>query len=80
MRRILAGAGQKLPQGKPVLEVNVGHPLIARLETLEAGKDFDELAQLLYDQAALAESGEVANPGDFVRRLNRVLLQLAALR
>ncbi len=80
MRRILASAGQKVPQGKPLLEVNVEHPLLQRLETLEAGEAFDELARLLLDQAALAESGEVANPGDFVRRLNRVLLQLAALR
>ncbi|MGD9597085.1 MAG: molecular chaperone HtpG [Steroidobacteraceae bacterium] len=80
MRRILAGAGQKVPQGKPVLEVNVGHPLVQRLDGLAAGEPFDELAQLLYDQAVLAEAGEVANPGDFVRRLNRVLLQLAALR
>ncbi len=80
MRRILAGAGQKVPQGKPVLEVNVEHPLVQRLDGLAAGESFDELAQLLYDQASLAEAGEVANPGDFVRRLNRVLLQLAALR
>ena len=80
MRRILASAGQKAPQGKPVLEVNVAHPLVQRLEELEAGEAFDELALLLHDQAALAEAGEVANPGDFVRRLNRVLLRLAALR
>ena len=80
MRRLLAGAGQKVPEGKPVLEVNVEHPLVQRLDALAAGGDFDELAQLLYDQAALAEAGEVSNPGDFVRRLNRVLLRLAALR
>jgi len=80
MRRILASAGQKPPQGKPVLEVNVEHPLVQRLAGLEAGEAFDELALLLHDQAALAEAGEIANPGEFVRRLNRVLLQLAALR
>jgi molecular chaperone HtpG len=80
MRRILASAGQKVPQARPVLEVNVGHPIVQRLEGLEPGEGFDELARLLFDQAALAEAGEVANPGDFVRRLNRVLLQLAALR
>ncbi len=80
MRRILASADQKVPQGTPVLEVNVEHPLVQRLEGLEEGEGFDELAQLLFDQAALAEAGEVASPGDFVRRLNRVLLRLAALR
>jgi molecular chaperone HtpG len=80
MRRILASAGQKVPQGKPVLELNVEHPLVQRLDGLEAGESFDELALLLHDQATLAEAGEIANPGEFVRRLNRVLLQLAALR
>ncbi|MBX3695685.1 MAG: molecular chaperone HtpG [Steroidobacteraceae bacterium] len=80
MRRILASAGQKVPAGKPVLEVNIGHPLLQRLDTLEAGESFDELALLLHDQAVLAEAGEIANPGEFVRRMNRVLLQLAALR
>lgn len=80
MRRILESAGQKLPPGKPALEVNVEHPLLQRLDTLEAGEPFDELAVLLHDQAVLAEAGEIANPGDFVRRMNRVLLRLAVLR
>jgi molecular chaperone HtpG len=76
MRRILAASGQTPPQGKPVLELNVAHPLVARLDATEAGANFDELALLLFDQARLAESGSVANPGEFVRRLNRLLAQL----
>jgi molecular chaperone HtpG len=76
MRRILAASGQTPPQGKPVLELNVAHPLVARLDATAAGADFDELALLLFDQARLAESGSVANPGEFVRRLNRLLAQL----
>jgi molecular chaperone HtpG len=76
MRRILAASGQAPPQGKPVLELNVAHPLLARLDATAAGTDFDELALLLFDQARLAESGSVANPGEFVRRLNRLLAQL----
>jgi molecular chaperone HtpG len=76
MRRILAASGQTPPQGKPVLELNVAHPLVARLDATTAGADFDELALLLFDQARLAESGSVANPGEFVRRLNRLLAQL----
>ena len=76
MRRILAATGQAPPQGKPTLELNVAHPLVRRLDATEAGGDFDELALLLYDQARLAESGSVANPGEFVRRLNRLLGQL----
>ena len=75
MRRILAAAGRDLPSGKPRLEVNLGHPLVARLEKVE-GDDFSELAQLLFDQAQLTEQGQVANPGDYVRRLNRLLVKL----
>ncbi len=76
MRRILAASGQTPPQGKPALELNVAHPLVMRLDATAAGTDFDELALLLFDQARLAESGSVANPGEFVRRLNRLLGQL----
>jgi molecular chaperone HtpG len=75
MRRILAAAGRDLPSGKPRLEVNLGHPLVARLEKV-GGDDFKELAQLLFDQAQLTEQGQVANPGDYVRRLNRLLVKL----
>ncbi len=76
MRRILAASGQTPPAGKPALELNLAHPLVARLDATAAGADFDELALLLFDQARLAESGSVANPGEFVRRLNRLLAQL----
>jgi molecular chaperone HtpG len=75
MRRILAAAGRDMPAGKPRLEVNLGHPLVARLEKT-TGEDFTELAQLLFDQAQLTEQGQVANPGDYVRRLNRLLVKL----
>ncbi|MEY2720898.1 MAG: hypothetical protein RL597_343 [Pseudomonadota bacterium] len=76
MRRILAASGQSIPETKPVLEVNVGHPLIRRLDTTRAEDDFAELSLLVYDQAKLAESGAIANPGEFVRRLNKLLGQL----
>jgi molecular chaperone HtpG len=76
MRRILAAAGRnEMPPVKPQLELNLAHPLVQRLESLE-GADFSELAQLLYDQAQLTEQGQLANPGDFARRLNSLLLKL----
>ncbi len=75
MRRMLAAAGREMPAGKPRLEVNLTHPLVERLQKVE-GEDFTELAQLLFDQAQLTEQGQVANPGDYVRRLNRVLVKL----
>jgi len=78
MRRILAATGQSVPEAKPAIEINVGHPLIKRLDATTAEDEFGELALLVYDQAKLAESGAVANPGEFVRRLNKLLGQLMA--
>jgi molecular chaperone HtpG len=76
MRRILAATGQTVPEAKPSIEINVGHPLIRRLDATRAEDEFAELALLVHDQAKLAESGSVANPGEFVRRLNKLLGQL----
>jgi molecular chaperone HtpG len=77
MRRILEAQGQKLPDTKPVLELNVEHPIVGHLEALTDEASFNELAQLLYDQAALSEGGQLVNPADYVRRLNRLLVRLA---
>jgi molecular chaperone HtpG len=78
MRRMLAAAGQKVPESKPVLEVNVAHPLVKYLEARTESGEFAELAQLLYDQAALAEGTPLGNPPEYVQRLNRLLVRLAA--
>jgi molecular chaperone HtpG len=78
MRRILAAAGQKAPESKPVLEVNVAHPLVKYLEARPDAGEFRELTQLLYDQAALAEGVPLANAPEYVQRLNRLLVRLAA--
>ncbi|MGA7539877.1 MAG: molecular chaperone HtpG [Steroidobacteraceae bacterium] len=77
MRKILAAAGQQLPESKPVLELNVGHPLVKHLEGLADAGRFKELSLLLYEQAELAEGGQLANPAEFVQRLNRLLVELA---
>jgi len=77
MRRMLAAAGQKAPQSRPLLEVNVDHPLVKYLEGLTEPAQFAELAQLLYDQAALAEGNALANAPEYVQRLNRLLMRLA---
>jgi len=76
MRRILAASGQKAPDAKPALELNVAHPLVRYLDSEGDVAQFGEVAQLLYDQAALAEGGQLANPADYVQRLNRVLVRL----
>jgi len=78
LRRILAAAGQKAPDARPLLEVNVTHPLVRYLDAVADAGQFAELAQLLFEQAQLAEGAVLANPPDFVLRLNRLLVRLAA--
>ena len=80
MRRILAATGQKVPESKPVLELNVSHPLVKHLDGLADTQRFKELSLLLYEQAQLAEGGQLGNPAEFVQRLNRLLVELAGAR
>lgn len=74
MRRIMEAAGQKAPDAKPILEINPTHPLLTRLESLSEGDEFNDLSLLLFEQATLADGGHLAEPAEFVRRLNRLLL------
>ncbi|MEZ5459106.1 MAG: hypothetical protein R3E65_07300 [Steroidobacteraceae bacterium] len=76
MRRVHAAAGQQAPEGKPTLELNVAHPLVRRFDAQGDAARASELALLVFDQAKLAESGQIANPGEFLRRLNRLLGEL----
>ncbi len=76
MRRILEAAGQKVPSSKPVLEINVKHPLLQRVESTDEAAAFDDLAMLLFEQATLADGGQLAEPAVFVQRLNRLLLTM----
>jgi molecular chaperone HtpG len=77
MRRIMAAAGQKVPESKPALEINATHPIVKYLDSEPDEEHFKELSQLLFDQAALAEGGQLSNPADYVLRLNRLLVRLA---
>jgi molecular chaperone HtpG len=74
MRHMLEQAGQELPDSKPVLEVNLEHPLVERLAGDEAEDMFPDLAHILYGQAVLSEGGQLDDPAGFVQRLNRVML------
>ena len=80
MRRIMGATGQKVPETKPTLELNVGHPLVKYLEHVGDEGQFKELAQILYEQAALAEGTQLANPAEYVQRLNRLLVRLAGVQ
>lgn len=76
MRRILEAAGQKAPDTKPLLEINPAHPLLARLEATSDEPAFNDLALLLFEQATLADGGQLPEPAAFVQRLNRLLLSM----
>lgn len=76
MRKILEASGQQLPDSKPILEINPNHPLVERLEAQTQDASFTDLAALLCDQAALAAGESLEDPGQFVQRLNRILLEL----
>jgi molecular chaperone HtpG len=78
MRRIMEAAGQAMPSSKPTFELNPEHPLVAKLND-EADEDrFGELARVLFDQAQLAEGGQLDDPAAYVSRLNKLLLELSA--
>ncbi|WP_350281844.1 molecular chaperone HtpG [Nitrosomonas sp.] len=71
--RLLKSAGQKVPDSKPFLEINPHHPMIQRLKYEEA--KFADWSHILFDQALLAEGGQLEDPAGFVKRLNDLLLQ-----
>ncbi len=76
MGRILKQAGQNNPfQSLPILEVNPQHPLVERLKDTADAEAFGELSKVLYDQALLAEGGELEDPAGFVRRVNKLIVE-----
>jgi molecular chaperone HtpG len=77
MKKIMEAAGQKVPDSKPIFEINVDHPLVQRLESEKGEERFSELSAVLLDQATLASGEQLEDPGAYVSRLNRLLLELA---
>jgi molecular chaperone HtpG len=73
LERLLKSAGQKVPNTKPILEINPYHPMVQRLKYEEA--KFSDWSNILFDQALLAEGGQLEDPAAFVKRLNDLLLQ-----
>ncbi|MEN4951249.1 molecular chaperone HtpG [Stenotrophomonas sp. TWI819] len=78
MRQILEASGQKVPDSKPVFEFNPAHPLIGKLDQEGDAARFDDLSRVLFDQAALAAGDTLKDPAAYVRRLNKLLLELSA--
>lgn len=77
MKKIMEAAGQSVPDSKPIFEINVDHPLVQRLEREQSEDRFGELSAVLLDQATLASGEQLKDPGAYVTRLNRLLLELA---
>ena len=78
MERILDAAGQKVDSARPILEINPDHPMVARLAAeTEASRQAD-WANLIFDQALLSEGGRLEDPAAFVRRMNELIVALAA--
>jgi molecular chaperone HtpG len=76
MNRILKQAGQNNPFATlPILELNPKHPLVERLKSTEDDSAFADLSHVLYDQAMLAEGGELDDPATFVQRVNKLIVE-----
>jgi molecular chaperone HtpG len=77
LQRLLEQAGQPVPDSRPVLELNAGHPLVEMLQAEEDDESFNDLAQVLFEQALLSEGGSLMDPAGFVSRVNALLLRQA---
>jgi molecular chaperone HtpG len=77
LERMLKAAGQNVPTSKPVLEINPAHPIVKRLNDETDESRFADWSQILFDQATLAEGGQLEDPSAFVKRLNELMLTLA---
>jgi molecular chaperone HtpG len=77
LERLLKAAGQNVPMVRPILEINPEHPIVRRLKDESDDNRFSDWSQILFDQATLAEGGQLADPATFVKRLNELMLTLA---
>jgi molecular chaperone HtpG len=76
IRRMLEASGQEIPESKPILEINVSHPLLERMEAESDDNRFGELSKIVLDHALLAEGSQLDDPAEYVKRMNKLLLEL----
>ena len=74
VRRMLEASGQELPESKPILEVNIEHPLLKRLSDEADEGRFAGLSNIVLDHALLAEGSQLENPAEYVQRVNEFIL------
>jgi molecular chaperone HtpG len=77
MQRLLKEAGHEMPSSKPILEINPDHPIVKKLDTEKSKKKFADWSDILFDQALLAEGGQLDDPAGFVAKLNEMLVTIA---
>ena len=78
LKRMLEASGQSMPDSKPVLEINVEHPLVKRLDGEADEQRFAALANIVLDHALLAEGSQLDNPAEYVERMNQLILDIGA--
>ena len=76
VRRMLEASGQQIPETKPILEINVEHPLVGRLSAETDNTRFEGLSHILLDHALLAEGSQLDNPAAYVHRINELLVDI----
>jgi len=77
LQRVLKQMGQDAPESKPIFEINTTHPLVERMDQETDEDRFADLTRVLFDQANLAEGGQLEDPAAFVQRLNKLILSLS---
>ena len=77
MQRLLKEAGHDLPSSKPILEINPDHPIVKKLDAEKSKTKFADWSDILFDQALLAEGGQLDDPAGFVAKLNKMLVTIA---
>ena len=77
MQRIMKEAGHAMPSSKPILEINPDHPIVKKMDSEKSKKKFDDWSDILFDQALLAEGGQLEDPASFVAKLNKMLVAIA---
>ncbi|PLY12206.1 MAG: molecular chaperone HtpG [Sedimenticola sp.] len=78
LQRVLKQLGQEAPNVKSILEINPTHALVEKMDQEPDEDQFADMAQILFDQATLAEGGQLEDPAAFVHRLNKLMLNLAS--
>lgn len=76
MQRLLKATGQAVPESKPILELNPDHALVMKLQNIQESQQLADWADILLNQALLAEGEQLQNPAGFIRRLNQLLVQV----